>query len=168
MAFRADAKLVAYRLVRRGFPAFDGSGAARWGGRWSRPGRAVIHADETYSLALLESLVHFNLGELPPHLEMIQVQVPAGVSREVLEAEALPGWDGAQPNAVSQDFGDRWYDERRSCVLIVPSKLSPFECNLLLHGRHAELRSVEVGAPQPVRLDDRLRQRLTTAPRPRS
>ena len=166
--FRADAKLVAFRLVRHGYRAFDASNAARWGGRWSRRGRAVIHAAETYSLAVLESLVHFNIGELPPHLEMIQIKVPAGVSREVLEAEALPGWDGAQPNAISQDFGDRWHDERRSCVLIVPSKLSPFERNILLHGQHEELRGVEVGAPQPVRLDDRPRERLVTSPRPRS
>jgi RES domain-containing protein len=166
--FRADAELVAFRLVRRGYPAFDGSGAARWGGRWNRPGRAVIHAAETYSLAVLESLVHFNIGELPPHLEMIQIKVPAGVSREMLESGDLPGWDGAPPNPISQDFGDRWYDERRSCVLIVPSKLSPFERNILLHGRLAELRNVDAGAPQPVRLDDRLRQRLTTGPRSRS
>jgi RES domain-containing protein len=166
--FRADAELVAFRLVRRGYPAFEGSGAARWGGRWSRPGRVIIHAAETYSLAVLESLVHFNIGELPPHLEMIQIKVPAGVSREVLEADALPGWDGAQPNPISQDFGDRWYDERRSCVLIVPSKLSPFERNILLNGQNRELRGVEVGAPQPVRLDDRLRQRLNPGPRPQS
>jgi len=164
--FRADAELVAFRIVRRGYPPFDGSGAARWGGRWNRPGRAVIHAAETYSLALLESLVHFNIGELPPHLEMIQITAPASISRELLEAKALPGWDGPQPNPISQDFGDRWYDERRSCVLIVPSKLSPVEHNLLIHGQHEELRLISVGPPQPVRLDERLRQRLTVRPRP--
>ena len=157
---RADADIVAFRLVRRGYPAFDGSGAARWGGRWSRPGRAVIHAAETYSLAVLESLVHFNIGELPPKLEMIQISIPAGVSREVLEPDALPGWDAAQPNPVSQDFGDRWYDERRSCVLLVPSRLSPFERNVLIHAQHEDLRAIVVGAPHAVRLDERLRQRL--------
>jgi len=157
---RANAELVAFRLVRREYPAFDGSGAARWGSRWSQPGRAVIHAAETYSLAVLESLVHFNIGELPPKLEMIQIRIPAGVSCEVLEAESLPECDGVQPNQVSQDFGDRWYDERRSCVLLVPSRLSPFERNILIHGQHEEMRTIDVGAPQPVRLDERLRQRL--------
>jgi len=159
MTASGDAELVAFRLARRGYPAFDGRGAARWASRWHRPGRAVIHAAETYSLAVLESLVHFNSGELPPHLEMLRIAVPATVTREVLEPSQLPGWGAVQPCPASQDFGDRWYDERRSCVLIVPSTVSPFERIVLIHGQHPELHQIEVGAPQPVRLDDRLRQR---------
>ena len=58
--------LIAYRIVRAGYSVFDGSGAARWGGRWTSPGRSVIHAAETYALAILENLVHFNASELPP------------------------------------------------------------------------------------------------------
>jgi RES domain-containing protein len=160
----APGKLLAYSIVRRGYPAFDGSGAARWGGRWTRAGRAVIHAAETYSLAVLENLVHFNLGELPLPLPLrlvvVQIRIPPEVSREVLAAADLPGWDGPQPNAISQEFGDRWYDERRTCVLLVPSRLSPFERNVLIHGDHPDRGSITVAEPQPAHLDERLQQRL--------
>jgi RES domain-containing protein len=156
----ASGKLLAYRIVRRGYPAFDGSGAARWGGRWTRAGRAVIHAAETYSLAVLENLVHFNLGELPPRLVVVQIHIPPEVSREVLAAADLPGWDGPQPNAISQEFGDRWYDERRTCVLLVPSRLSPFERNVLIHADHPDRAAITVAEPQPAHLDERLQQRL--------
>jgi RES domain-containing protein len=156
----ATEELLAYRIVRRGYPVFDGSGAARWGGRWTRSGRAVIHAAETYSLAVLENLVHFNLGELPPRLVVVQIRIPPSVSREDLTATDLPGWDGPQPNAISQDFGDRWYDERRTCVLRVPSRLSPFERNVLIHGEHPDSRAVKMSTPQPAVLDERLRHRL--------
>jgi RES domain-containing protein len=156
----ATEELLAYRIVRRGYPVFDGSGAARWGGRWTRPGQAVIHAAETYSLAILENLVHFNLGELPPRLVVVQIRIPPSVTREVLAAADLPGWDGPQPNAVSQDFGDRWYHERRTGVLLVPSRLSPFERNVLIHADHADRGAITVADPQPAQLDERLRQRL--------
>ena len=111
-AGRYEGALRAYRIVRRGLPAFDGSGAFRRGGRWTTRGRYVIHAAETYALAVLESLVHFNLGELPPNLVYIEIAIPPDVSREVVEARAIQGWDQPYPNGVSEAFGDRWYDAK--------------------------------------------------------
>jgi RES domain-containing protein len=157
MASRFESAFTAYRIVRAGLPAFDGGGAFRWGGRWTSPGRSVIHAAESYSLAILENLVHFNLGELPPHLVVVRLQIPAAVSRQIIEADQLPGWDGPTPNPVSRAHGDQWYDERRSAVLIVPSVLSPFDCNVLIHQEHPESRAIEVGKPLPATLDERLR-----------
>src|SRR5258708_3685634 len=119
MASRFEGAFNAYRIVRAGLPAFAGGGAHRWGGRWTSPGRSVIHAAESYSLAILENLLHFNLGELPPHLVVVRLEIPAEVSRQILEAGQLPGWDGPVPNPVSRARGDRWYDEQRSAVLIV-------------------------------------------------
>lgn len=156
MASRFEKELVAYRIVREGLPPFDGAGAYRWGGRWTSPGRHVIHAAESYALAVLESLVHFNRGELPPHLAVAQIRVPETVSREVLPFRRLPGWEAGQPNAICREFGDRWYDEQRSAVLIAPSVLSPFECNLLIHQSHPQSRSIEVMTPQSAVMDDRL------------
>ena len=99
--------LRAYRIVRRGLPAFDGSGAFRQGGRWTTRGRYVIHVAETYALAVLESLVHFNLGELPPNLVYIEIAIPPDVSREVVEARAIAAGinrtqtGSAKPSAIA-------------------------------------------------------------------
>jgi RES domain-containing protein len=72
----------------------------------------------------------------------------------------LPAWQASQPNPISQNFGDRWYDEQRSAVLIVPSVLSPFEHNVLIHQAHAETRSIRVGESLPATMDERLLELL--------
>jgi RES domain-containing protein len=150
----------AYRIVRVGLPVFDGTGTFRWGDRWTSPGRYVVHAAESYSLALLENLVHFNLAEIPPHLSAVPLRLPADAPREVLRVADLPGWDARSPYSVSRQHGDRWYDERRTAVLIVPSVLSPFECNVLIHQVHPAARRIEVGDPVPATIDERLRALL--------
>jgi RES domain-containing protein len=149
-------ELRAYRIVRNGITPFDGTGAFNRGGRWTSPGRYVIHAAETYSLAVLENLVHFNLGELPPNLIYVQITIPAFVSRETANPEQLRGWDKPYPNGVSEVFGNAWYDAQRSCILAVPSMLSPQEGNFLIHEQHPQTRDIYVSAPRRVSLDRRI------------
>lgn len=156
MGSRFEGEIIAYRIVREGLPPFDGAGAYRWGGRWTSPGRYIIHAAESYALAVLENLVHFNLGELPSRQIVVRLRIPAAVSRQVLGTDGLRGWQASQPNPVRQGFGDRWYDEQRSAVLVVPSVLSPFESTLLIHQLHPQARLIEVGRSLPVALDERL------------
>ncbi|MBV9316705.1 MAG: RES domain-containing protein [Gammaproteobacteria bacterium] len=163
MASQFEGELTAYRIVREGVPPLDGAGAYRWGGRWTSPGRYVVHAAETYALAVLESLVHFNRGELPPRLVVAQLRIPAQVSRDVLLQDRVPGWTAAQPNAACRSFGDSWYDGRRSAVLVAPSVLSPFECNLLINQAHSESGAIAVIQATHAVLDDHLLQFLRGA-----
>ena len=66
MAFpRSGGELRAYRIADRRHKIFDGQGASLLGGRWNSPGRRVIYAAETYAGAMLEALVHANIGRLP-------------------------------------------------------------------------------------------------------
>lgn len=148
--------LVGYRIVRAGCPVFDGSGAARWGARWTSPGRAVIHAAEAYALAVLESLVHFNAGELPPNLVVSRLEIPRRVSRRVIERAQVPAFDTAADYAACRAIGDRWHAEAKTAVLVVPSRLSPHERNLLIHPGHPDAAQIRVGEPVPARLDGRL------------
>ena len=52
-----------FRLCRANFPAYDGEGAYRVGGRWNSKGTRVLYMSENRSLAVLEILVH--LSALP-------------------------------------------------------------------------------------------------------
>ena len=62
---------------------------------------------------------------------------------EELAPEALRGWD-ADDKHVSQQFGDRWYDEQRSLALIVPSLAAPgLERNVLINQRHPAFAQVK-------------------------
>ena len=158
--------LIVYRIVRAGYPVFDGSGAARWGARWTSPGRAVIHAAESYSLAILENLVHFNASELPPHLIVSRIEIPKKVSREIITRGDTPDFDTTSYETC-RTIGDRWHAQAKTAVLIVPSRLSPFESNVLIHPTHRETAKMQVGEPLPASLDERLRQLLATPRRVR-
>lgn len=155
MDSRYDGELTAYRMGHVSYPLFDGGGAFKHGSRWCGPGRYIVHTSSTYALAVLENLVHWRVASLPPGMRYVQISIPAAVSREVLSSDALPGWD-AYPYGASQRFGNAWYDNRESAVLIVPSVLSPFEPNLLINQRHPELASIEVSEAASAVLDPRL------------
>ncbi len=159
--------LTAYRIVRAGYPVFDGSGAARWGGRWTGQGRAVIHAAESYALAVLENLVHFNSSELPPRMVVSEIQIPESVSRQIIRRSALPDFDADNTYEACRALGDRWHEEAKTALLIVPSRLSPFECNILIHPRHSDLLTIRIGDARPARLDERLEDLLARRHKPK-
>jgi RES domain-containing protein len=146
----------AYRIADRRFPLLDGMGAARVGGRWNSPGPPALYAAETYSGALLESLVHANLNRLPTTQVAVELTIPDDISIERLDPANLPGWDA--PNLLaSRKFGDRWLRERRTAVLCVPSVVTHgHEHNLLLNPLHPDFARITASSPQEVAWDDRL------------
>jgi RES domain-containing protein len=155
MAFRLRKPLHAYRIADSRRPIFDGSGAALHGGRWNSPGRPVIYCAETYAGALLEKLVHTNIGRIPRDQMYIEIVVPAEVTVEEVPPQELPGWD-SEDQVVSRKHGDAWHDSGRTVVLVVPSVVVPLERNVLIHPQHPDARRIQVGKPQPVIWDERL------------
>jgi RES domain-containing protein len=133
----------------------DGTGAALHGGRWNSPGRRVIYAAMTYAGALLEALAHTGTGRIPRNHAYIVITIAPDVRVEEVTDTDLPGWDSADYSA-SREFGNRWYDERRSAVLITPSVITPFERNVVLHEEHPDFRKISAGDPKPVVWDRRL------------
>jgi RES domain-containing protein len=145
----------AFRIADRRFPIFDGTGARAVGGRWNSPGRAVIYAAETFAGALLEALVHSNLGHLPKTHALVEITIPNDVAVEALTASALRGWD-AYDQLASRAFGDLWLEQRRTAVLLVPSVVTGGrERNVLLNPEHPEFKRITPSAPQDIAWDTR-------------
>lgn len=157
MASRRSGPLRVFRVADIRYPMFDGTGAFVHGARWNSPGRRVIYGAETYAGALLEILVHAS-GYVPRSQAYIQIEIPAGLSIEVLTPEALPGWD-APSFAAARTFGDLWYDERRTAVLMVPSVVTQVERNVLINQEHADFARIHASKPVRVRWDTRLWKR---------
>src|SRR5271170_7296630 len=97
----------AFRIADRRFPIFDGTGARLLGGRWNSPGRPVIYAAETFAGALVEVLVHSNLGRVPKTHAAIEISILDSIAVESLDGISLPGWD-AEDQTASRTFGDEW------------------------------------------------------------
>jgi RES domain-containing protein len=156
MASLYKGPLRAYRIAHARFELFDGTGAAFGGARWNSKGQRVIYASESYATALLETLVHSNLGRVPKGFAFIEIDIPKEVEIEEITADDLPGWDA--PDCIaSREFGGRWYDERRTAVLVVPSVASGGrQRNVLVSQGHSQFRLLTASKPQPVKWDARL------------
>ena len=149
----------AFRIADRRFPIFDGTGPQLVGGRWNSPGRPVIYAAETFAGAVLEVLVHANLGRVPRTHAVVELAMPDAVAKEIVEPEELPGWD-AEDQIVSRAYGDHWLQERRTAILLVPSVVTcGREHNLVLNPGHSAFKDITTSEPQDVVWDERLFRR---------
>ncbi|MCL5745175.1 MAG: RES domain-containing protein [Acidobacteria bacterium] len=155
MASQRSGPLRAFRIADGRHPIFDGTGAAVHGGRWNSPGRRIIYGAETFSGALLEILAHTNIGRIPKNQVYIEIHVPDGVEIEELCVDELPGWDSADLEA-SRAYGDAWYDQRRTAVLLVPSVVTRIERNVLINQEHPDFARLRVTEPARVAWDARL------------
>jgi RES domain-containing protein len=150
-ASRSDSALRAYRIGSRRYELFDGGGAAASDlSRWNSRGRRVIYAAEHYATAVLETLARLNSVKLPASLVYIEIEIPSGVSVERVDLRRVKEWD-AEDRRASQAFGDRWHEEQRTAVLIVPSLAAPgLEWNVAINQEHPETARVKVSALKPV------------------
>src|SRR5271166_3753026 len=132
----------AFRIADMRHTIFDGTGAMLHGARWNSPGQRVVYASETYSGALLEILVHAS-GDVPRSQGYVEIEIPVGLSVEEVTPDSLPHWDSASFK-TARAFGDRWYDERRTPVLMVPSVVTRVERNILINQEHPDFARMRV------------------------
>lgn len=146
-----------WRVCKRRHAAFDGEGARLAGGRWNRPGTAVVYTSETLSLAALELLAHCDPSLLPSDLVAIGAELPEGLAPERLDAASLPrNWRHyPAPDALGH-IGTDWVRGLSSVALSVPSVVVPRERNVLLNPAHADFRAIRLGRPEPFSFDSRL------------
>ena len=147
--------MIAFRIASRRHPIFDGAGAAEYGGRWNSPGRPVIYAARTLSLAMLEQLAQAGTGRLPQDQVCVEITIPDAVSTEIVKPGDIPSWDAAD-RLASRVLGDRWIAEQRSCVLLTPSVIVPTEQNVVINPAHADFARVTASRPHPLNWDERL------------
>ncbi len=149
----------AFRIADRRHSIFDASGARAAGGRWNSPGHAPIYCAETFAGALLEALVHANLGRVPRTHAVVEVTIPDNLAIESVQMEMIRGWDAADLLA-SRAFGDERLASNRSAVLLVPSLVARgHERNVLINPEHHDFRRITVSEPRDVVWDERLFQR---------
>ncbi len=154
---RSERGLVAYRIGSGSHPLLDGAGAAASGdARWNSQGRYVIYAAEHYATALLEKAAQLNSVRIPRTLAFARINIAAGVTIEEIRHDELVGWDG-DDKTESRRFGDDWYDQRRSLVLLVPSLAAPgLERNVLINQMHPQFSRVSSGPSEIIRCHPRL------------
>jgi len=153
---KTDRVLTCYRIGDPAgvHPIYDSEGARLFPGRWNTAASPIIYTSEHYSTAMLEKLVHAS-SVLPPNQHYIEITIPNGVSYEVFQTAKHPGWD-AKREDICKEFGERWYLEARTALLLVPSIPARIERNFLINPSHPDAKGITHKLPEPVWWDDRL------------
>jgi RES domain-containing protein len=151
--------LSAYRIVkaRHARVAFSGEGARVAGGRWNRPGDAVVYASASLALAAIETFVH--LGEDAVHLRFVRFRIDIPDDVAVERCRRPPArWRAEPPEQPSMRYGSAWVRRGRTAVLEVPSVVVPSEKNYLLNPEHPDFARLRVSRAAPFVFDPRMWQ----------
>ena len=145
-----------------GYTADDltGMGAKLSGGRWNRPGNAMLYCASNVSLAVLETFVHLKSGSLPLNRYLVELTIPDPVWRRatILKPPAV-GWDAIPAGKTSLDEGDRWLKANLAAVLIVPSVIVSEEACVLINPLHPDARQIGARKVRKWAYDPRLMRR---------
>ncbi len=142
----------AYRIVSPDYLDAGGLGTYRWGSRWISPRRRAVHAAATYSLAVLENLMHWQRSELPAGLLCVVMEIPPDIPQERIQRSELPA-AGSGGYGPYRELGDPWYERAESAVLWIPSLVSPHEWNVMLNQTHADFPRITVHGGIPAQMD---------------
>lgn len=154
-----------YRIASTS-PAYNyddltGKGAEADGGRWNRKGVPVVYTASNVSLAVLETIVHTNVGALPLNRYLLEIDVPERVwqaAEEPAKLGTLPAvWNSLPIAKETLDFGDAWIREKRSLLLFVPSVVVPMENNVLINPLHPDAAQIKILSAKQFRYDSRIR-----------
>jgi len=111
----------------------SGTGAHRLAGRWNSKGVYMLYTASNSSLALLESLVHFDPLTIPAQLFILTIDVDdTAPVYELPEADYPTNWTAAGL-FENRAIGDRWLAEKKFLALKVRSAVNTFEFNHLFN-----------------------------------
>ncbi len=144
-----------YRIGSNRYPANDGKGAARFGGRWNQKGVPLIYAAESRALCALEILA--GSREFADDYISIPIEVPDDLPCRILTSAELPeGWDSAGHGNSTRELGTTWANSMETAILVVPSAVLPRERNYLINPRHPDFSRVAFHDAEPFFFDKRL------------
>jgi RES domain-containing protein len=146
-----------FRICSRIKAPHDSSGEALSSeGRWHQKGQRVLYFSKSLAACVLErrsngvsfhtirNFDHFSVAKLSARASM--ETIPEGFYEE--------GWQQRKPR--TQEFGSKWYSEKRSLVLRVKSAVLPVEVNFIINASHPEFNGITFTDPMAIELDPRL------------
>lgn len=132
----------------------EGTGAARYPGRWNSKGTYILYTAATPSLALLESVVHISNIAVSSYC-MICLSVPEDKIKTIPSTELPANWFTNPPVDVLKKTGDSFIKENKFLSLRIPSAIMPEENNYLLNPAHADFKKVKTVYIRTIPIDER-------------
>ena len=136
----------------------EGTGAARYPGRWNSKGTYILYTAATPSLALLESVVHISNIAISSYC-MICLNVPEDKIKTIAAAELPDNWFVNPPIDVLKQTGDSFIKENKFLALKIPSAIMPEENNFLLNPAHPDFKKISTVYVRTIPIDERFLKR---------
>jgi RES domain-containing protein len=136
----------------------EGTGAARYPGRWNSKGTYILYTAATPSLALLESVVHISNIAISSYC-MICLDIPENKIRTIDSFELPANWFTNPPIDVLKQIGDSFIKENKFLALKIPSAIMPEENNYLLNPAHPDFKKVSTVYVRHLPIDERFLKR---------
>jgi RES domain-containing protein len=143
-----------------------GVGGLRAGGRWHFAGQPIVYLAEHPALALLEILVHLEVGsldQLPRSYQLLRLEVDESITVAEIGIATLPDDWKADCN-WTQNAGTEWLCGGSTPLLKVPSAVVPFASNYLLNPAHPDVVKIQIVEVRQVQHDPRILSLLTESP----
>lgn len=134
-----------------------GTGGLRAAGRWHNRGIPIVYLGESVALAMLETLVHFELApdEVPDNFQLLAVTTEDDIAVAQLSEDVLMAdWQNNQD--YTRAIGDEWLMSASSVLLKVPSAIIPESYNYLLNPRHVDADKIQIASVRHCPFDQRL------------
>ena len=150
------AEITAWRTTKRAYAAvaFNGEGAAAYGGRWNPEGVPAVYLSSSRALSVLEVLTRVRGPEDLADFVLISATFDEDA---VTAPDTLPDdWRSLPAPESTRRIGASWAADQNSLVLRVPSVVLPAEPNYVLNPFHSDAGSVVIGEPESLDVDPRL------------
>ncbi len=143
-----------WRISR--FHSLSGEGGRLYAARWNSAGNPVVYVASSPAGALVEILVHLELGddEPPPPYTLLRIAIPSRLRASTLRVPAGEAWKSDL--TVTRKIGDNWLASQRSAIARVPSVILPHTHNYLLNPLHPDANDIRIVESEPFNFDPRL------------
>ena len=147
--------MIVFRISNELFKGdISGNGAAINGSRWNSHGTRMLYTSEYISLAILESLVHLRVVDIPEKQYLLHIELPDNDFLEIKQSKIKDDWQ--QHLAYTQWMGDQFVLANQSLILKVPSAVVTQEHNFLVNPLHTGFKKVKIVKTELLELDKRL------------
>ncbi len=150
--------MIVFRVSRMKYAAdLQGIGGVFVPGRWNNIGTPIVYSSLSRSLAIMEYRVQFQDDTVPSNLAITEINIPDSVSQKFVLLTDLPNnWRSLPYSNQTQVIGDKFIQEQKFPVLIVPSALIPQESNVLINPNLVEANKISIVSVEPYEFDGRL------------
>ncbi|MDQ2720018.1 MAG: RES family NAD+ phosphorylase [Bacteroidota bacterium] len=135
--------MLVYRIVHKKYShSLFVSGMA---GRWNSKGNKVLYCAESIALAFLENMIRRQGVGFNDDFKIMLIDVPSKTEITFITLDTLDtGWRDYNHYSKCQAQGDKWYSERKTLLLKVPSAVLTESFNYVINTEHPDYKKVSL------------------------